>query len=91
MHYLEVPSPQTITLVTTGGVLLILIDIQEAYKKTSYYSYMPLQDTHNVDDTYCLLPCSFLFSMLCPFFTGSHYLPLYFQALGSIVTGVGIR
>ena len=67
MHYLEVPSPQTITLVTIGGVLLILIGIQEAYKKTGYYSYTPLQDTHNVDDTYCLLPCSILFSMLCLF------------------------
>ena len=69
MHCLEVPSPQTIALVTIGGVLLILVGIQVTggvYKEKP--AIIPtlglLFKTHDIDGTYRLLPCPFLLHWL---------------------------
>ena len=86
MHCLEVPSPQTTALVMIGGVLLILVGIQEAYtKKKPAIIRARLFKTCT---TSIILIVIFFHALA--FFTGAYYLPLYFQALGSRATGAGI-
>ncbi|KAG2157288.1 major facilitator superfamily domain-containing protein [Suillus clintonianus] len=79
-------SAETIALLAVGGVLLILGGVNEIYTKRSPIIPPRLFKTRT---TGLILVSVFLHAVV--FFTGSYYLPMYYQVLGASATSSGIR
>ncbi|KAG0705940.1 MFS general substrate transporter [Suillus ampliporus] len=79
-------SAETIALLAVGGTLLVLGGINEIFTKRSPIIPPRLFKTRT---TGLILIATFLHAVV--FFTGSYYLPMYYQVLGASATGSGIR
>ncbi|KAG1782675.1 MFS general substrate transporter [Suillus placidus] len=79
-------SAETIALLAVGGTLLILGGVNEIYTKRSPIIPPRLFKTRT---TGLILVSVFLHAVV--FFTGSYYLPMYYQVLGASATSSGIR
>ncbi|KAG2349700.1 MFS general substrate transporter [Suillus weaverae] len=79
-------SAETIALLAVGGTLLILGGVNEIYTKRSPIIPPRLFKTRT---TGLILISVFLHAVV--FFTGSYYLPMYYQVLGASATSSGIR
>jgi len=79
-------SAETISLLAVGSVLLILGGVNEIFTKRSPIIPPRLFKTRT---TGLILVSVFLHAVV--FFTGSYYLPMYYQVLGASATGSGIR
>lgn len=77
---------ESISLLTVGGVLLVLCAINEVYTTRSPIIPPRLFKTRT---TAIILVSVFLHAL--PFFAGAYYLPLYFQILGSSATLAGVQ
>ena len=85
MRRLEGSSPQRVTVVTIGGVLLILASVQETYAKKKLALTPARLKTRTTSILFLVI---FSHTLVL---TGAYYLPLCFQVLGSSATGAGIR
>ncbi|KAG0705975.1 MFS general substrate transporter [Suillus ampliporus] len=79
-------SAETIALLAVGCTLLVLGGINEIFTKRSPIIPPRLFKTRT---TGLILVTTFLHAVV--FFTGSYYLPMYYQVLGASATGSGIR
>lgn len=79
-------SAETITLLTVGGLLIVVAGINECYTKKS--PIVPPRLFRTRTTTFILISTCL---QALVFFTGAFYLPLYYQILGSSATGAGIR
>ncbi|OJA14842.1 hypothetical protein AZE42_00766 [Rhizopogon vesiculosus] len=79
-------SAETIALLVIGGTLLILGSVNEIYTKRSPIIPPRLFKTRT---TGLAMVSNFLHAIV--FFTGSYYLPLFYQVLGASATSSGIR
>ncbi|KAG2111720.1 major facilitator superfamily domain-containing protein [Suillus discolor] len=79
-------SGETIALLAVGGTLLILGGVNEIYTKRSPIIPPRLFKTRT---TGLILVSAFLHGVV--FFTGSYYLPMYYQVLGASATTSGIQ
>jgi EmrB/QacA subfamily drug resistance transporter len=79
-------SAETIVLLAVGGTLLILSGVNELYTKRSPIIPPRLFKTRT---TGVILVSAFLHAVV--FFSGSYYLPMYYQVLGASATSSGVR
>ncbi|KAG1877930.1 MFS general substrate transporter [Suillus subalutaceus] len=79
-------SAETIALLAVGGTLLILAAVNEIYTKRSPIIPPRLFKTRT---TGLILISVFLHAVV--FFSGSYYLPMYYQVLGASATSSGVR
>ncbi|KAG1875104.1 major facilitator superfamily domain-containing protein [Suillus tomentosus] len=79
-------SGETIALLAVGGTLLIIGGVNEIYTKRSPIIPPRLFKTRTTG----LLLVSVVFHAVI-FFTGSYYLPMYYQVLGASATNSGIK
>lgn len=79
-------SAETIALLAAGGTLLVLGGINEIFTKRSPIIPPRLFKTRT---TGFILVAAFFHGVT--FFSGSYYLPMYYQVLGASATGSGIR
>ncbi|KAG9314833.1 MFS general substrate transporter [Chiua virens] len=79
-------SAETISLLVIGGVLLVIYVINEMHTKRSAIIPPRLFKTRT---TGLILISVFLHAVV--FFTGSYYLPMYYQVLGASPTGSGVK
>ncbi|TFK42410.1 MFS amino acid permease [Crucibulum laeve] len=79
-------APATISLIVIGGFLLISVAINESFTKRSPIIPPRLFRTRT---TSIILISTFFHAVA--FFSGSFYLPLYFQVLGASATRAGIE
>ncbi|KAG1905909.1 MFS general substrate transporter [Suillus fuscotomentosus] len=79
-------SGETIALLAVGGTLLIIGGVNEIYTKRSPIIPPRLFKTRTTG----LILVSVVFHAVV-FFTGSYYLPMYYQVLGASATNSGIK
>ncbi|KAG2054759.1 MFS general substrate transporter [Suillus hirtellus] len=79
-------SGETIALLAVGGTLLIIGGVNEIYTKRSPIIPPRLFKTRTTG----LILVSVVFHAVI-FFTGSYYLPMYYQVLGASATSSGIK
>ncbi|KAJ3863474.1 MFS general substrate transporter [Lentinula novae-zelandiae] len=77
---------ETISLITIGGVLLLMAGVYEIFTTKSAILPARLFKTR----TTSIVLVSVFLHAIC-FFQGAYYLPLYYQILGASATGSGVR